>query len=277
MEWCLRRFGKTRPSCLSLRRRSLARWRRWTDGQAWPLRPGGPRQAGTRAATRSIRGSCWTVRLTCARTHRCWQKARCWPPPVRLCADGRGSLWVAQQAFILQLTGRVPCPLLSDTQRVRLSREPAMGPRRTPSPAAPRCSLRAHPPAPRPGARTAGSAPPSGTCPPHPAPAGPGLGLGGQGPCGASLNCTCHRVPSTQLVSCLPLCGSGDGAPSALPPPSSFPERRLGSAGPGPLPSKGPCKYVHFSGQGQWGAAPAHFSCADLYNYLFKGTWIIMK
>lgn len=74
---------------------------------------------------------------------------------------------------------------------------------------------------------------------------GPAQAQGTGGPRGP-LNCTCHRVPSTQLVSCLPLCGSGDGAPCC--PLSILSFHSAGSAGPGPLLSKGPCKYVHFSG-----------------------------
>lgn len=52
-----------------------------------------------------------------------------------------------------------------------------------------------------------------------------------QGASWGSLNCTCHRVPSTQLVSCLPLCGSGDGAPQC--PLSTLSFHSAGSAGPG--------------------------------------------
>lgn len=117
------------------------------------------------------------------------------------------------------------------------------------SPAAPAANCRQPP-----GAHSTGSAPPSETSRlPWPALVRPVPELGCRA-CGASANCTCHRVPSTQLVSCLPLCGPGNGAlrPSLLCPRFTS----TGSAGPGPLLPKGPCKYVQFSGPGQWGGCP---------------------
>lgn len=105
-----------RPSCPSLRRKSLARWRRWTDGRAWPLCRVGPASGRGRGRTQSVRGSCCVVCFTQllgeGQVLPAPQPASSW---VHLCADGRGSLCVVPQASTLQLTRRVPCPLLSDT------------------------------------------------------------------------------------------------------------------------------------------------------------------
>lgn len=91
----------------------------------------------------------------------------------------------------------------------------------------------------------------------------------------ASVNCTCHRVPSTQLVSCPPLWTWQRSAtvPSLLRPqvPSA------GCAGPrSPFPRARVNMYIS-QARASGGLPRARFSCADLYNYLFKGTWIRMK
>lgn len=259
-----------RPSCRSLRRRSSARWRRWTDPPAGPPRRVGPSSGG---GQRGLRGSCGSPAWRVCRRHNYWQKAtRLFGPSV----SGRAGVPLrVPRASVLQLTRRVRGPLLSNTRsawagsppRGRLDRppcRPAADRGRARPLLAPRSHCRL-----RPSPWDSSAAP----CP------GPG---GAGGPAGASVNCTCHRVPSTQLVSCLPLCGSGAGARSALPPPPSVSRARAQRV-PGPPPPTSPLRarvnmYISQArASGVEGAAPAHFSCADLYNYLFKGTWIIME
>lgn len=119
-----------------------------------------------------------------------------------------------------------------------------------------------------PGAHPTGSASPSGTRPPWPALVRSVPEPGCRGPRGASVHCTCHRVPSTQLVSCLTV----------------WTRRRSTEAQawaqrvPGPFLLRAHVNmYISQAWASGEGLPQARFSCADLYNYLFKGTWIIMK
>lgn len=66
-----------RPSCLFLRRRSSARWRRWTDQQARPLHWAGPSSGGVGTATlRARKGHAMSGALTCVQAHNSSCEAR---------------------------------------------------------------------------------------------------------------------------------------------------------------------------------------------------------
>lgn len=96
------------PCCLSSRRRSSARWRRWTDGRAWP----------PRCAPRGPVPGCKSVADTRLLAEGQVLPASQLPPLWSICVqEGGGSLW-GPTGFH---------PLLCRTLKSPPSREPTMG------------------------------------------------------------------------------------------------------------------------------------------------------
>lgn len=197
-----------RPSCLSLRRRSSAKWRRWTDPQARLCTRRGPRQGRGWPHRTGKAAPCEVQTCGFSRAAR-----DCLPvaTPLRsICVQvSRGpAAWSHRCLSCCRQGGGRPL-LHSTTLRVRpASREQAQRgcladpPQRVPA--------ANH--GPTPWRLPQGSASPSRDCPPCPTPVRAGSGPGLRGPLGVSK---LYMSPSAfnTAVSCLPLCGSGDGAP----------------------------------------------------------------
>lgn len=226
----------------------MAKWRRWTDPQARPLRQAGPSSGGAGMATlRARKGCAMSGALMCMQTRGFSCEARdcllySHPPLWSICVQvSRGPVeWSHRCLSCCQQGGR-PRPLLHSTSlRVRPSKQGAApcGAALLTLPSGTPLLTTGQPS----GASPQGSASSSRNCPPCPtlvrASSGPGfrgfLGVSKLYMSPSAFNTAC-LLPATMWIR--------RWGTSVLPLHPQFPQRRL--SGSRLFLRKGPCKYVH--------------------------------